>query len=220
MAEVKRCVQCGLLKEEEAFRKYTYSRENNTEGRYRVCKTCEAINTAYRRARQWMTDRHLEGDATAVVVVAGETETYRRLDAVIKKTEKLYAVLESRGLRVPQAVATKQDGEVDCLDSLLAFYKEETGKSTVAVISADTPDELLHWLNVDKQEWKDNCLSPEYLQETIYESLKAKYRPQTGVNKETFIPVYDDTYKAVLNQILRRFDDYEEECSLDDSNQD
>ena len=58
---------------------------------------------------------------------------------------------------------------------------------------------------------------PEYLQETVYESLKAKYRPQIGVDKQTYLPIYDDTYKNVLNQILRRFDDYEEAYSLNDT---
>ena len=53
-------------------------------------------------------------------------------------------------------------------------------------------------------------MSPEYLQETVYESLKAKYRPQTGFNRDTGMPIYDDTYKAELNQILRLFDEYEE----------
>jgi hypothetical protein len=85
------------------------------------------------------------------------------------------------------------------------------------VPTQEVPDELQHWLTVDTQEWKKDNISPEYLQETVYESLKAKYRPQVGVNKETFVPIYDDTFKAVLNQILRRFDDYEEECSLDDN---
>jgi hypothetical protein len=203
MSDVKRCVQCGILKEEEEFRKYTYSRENGTEGRYRVCKSCEAINAAYRRAKQYIVERERSENST----------WYDKMVATVDKTDKLYAILESRGLRVP---ASKQEESTDSIDNLLAFYKEDA-KVTVAVTPQEAPDELQHWLTVDTQEWKKDNISPEYLQETVYESLKAKYRPQVGVNKETFVPIYDDTFKAVLNQILRRFDDYEEECSLDDN---
>ena len=31
------------------------------------------------------------------------------------------------------------------------------------------------------------------------------------MDKETYLPIYDDTYKDVLNQILRKFDYYEEQ---------
>ena len=62
----------------------------------------------------------------------------------------------------------------------------------------------------DPAEWQEESsvlnTSGDHLQ-----SLKAKYRPQTGVDKETYLPIYDDTYREVLNQILRKFDDYEEQ---------
>ena len=212
MSDVKRCVQCGLLKEEDAFRKYTYSLENDTKGRYRICKSCEAINTAYRRAKQYMVDHPLDMFRTKPGIPA--YDVYYKMKCITEKTEQLYNTLEARGLRIPTVNLPKQEDSLDNIESLLAFYKEDP--ITTVMPTEEVPDELLRWLNMDKQEWKDNNLSPEYLQETIYESLKAKYRPQTGVNKETFIPIYDDTYKAVLNQILRRFDDYEEECSLND----
>lgn len=83
--------------------------------------------------------------------------------------------------------------------------------TTVELSEAALPKDLEHWLSVDTSEWRD--MSPEYLQETVYESLKAKYRPQTGVDPNTSLPIYDNTYRDVLNQILRRFDDYEEACS-------
>ena len=71
------------------------------------------------------------------------------------------------------------------------------------------------WLEQDVNEWVENGLSPEYLQETVYESLKAKYRPQLGYDSERGLPIYDDTFKDVLNQILRRFDDYEDSMEED-----
>ena len=83
-----------------------------------------------------------------------------------------------------------------------------TVTATVAAPTSEVPDELQAWLDADPAEWQAKELSPEYLQETIYESLKAKYRPQISVDRDTYLPIYDDTYKDVLNQILRKFDDY------------
>lgn len=198
MSEMKRCVQCGLLKEDTAFRKYTYSRTNDTEGRYRICRSCEAINTAYRRALCQIADECQELPTAAS----------RKAHDTIDRTEKLYDVLAAKGLRVPAPQPkTKQE---DPVEDLLNFYATET-TSTVDR-STEVPDELKHWLEEDPSVWRANDISPEYLQETIYESLKAKYRPQIGVNRDTYVPIYDDTFKKELNDILRRFDDYEEEC--------
>ena len=47
MSKVKRCVQCGILKEEDEFRPYTYSKSKGTSGRYRILK---AETISYRRA--------------------------------------------------------------------------------------------------------------------------------------------------------------------------
>lgn len=191
MSKVKRCVQCGLLKEEEDFRKYTYSRTNDTEGRYRLCKSCEAINASYRRAK------------TGLPNIA---EAMYNID----KIDKLYATLKARGLRVP---TTTDSDEPDAVDKLLAFYEDPANNKTLPAVKVVIPDELQEWLDAPMSVWKDANISPEYLQETVYESLKAKYRPQVGVDRTTFLPIYDDTYKEVLNNILRRFDDYEEEES-------
>ena len=110
--------------------------------------------------------------------------------------------------------------EENPLDKLLSFYEAtDTNRGIPATQSPSSlpinmPDELKEWLNSEMSVWSEAGISPEYLQETVYESLKAKYRPQIGVDKETYLPIYDDTYKTVLNDILKRFDDYEEECSL------
>lgn len=208
MHKVKRCVQCGILKEEEEFRQYTYSKQNKTPGRYRICKACEAINANYRRAIDFI--NNLDNKQ------ANPTLFNKNLE-MVAKIEQLYKILELRGLRVPTASEYKEENLVD---KLLAFYEESTSNGAPAsnlsssVIQATLPDELNEWLTIDKSVWREAGISPEYLQETVYESLKAKYRPQIGVNKETFLPIYDDTYKEVLNNILRRFDEYEEECSL------
>lgn len=191
MSEVKRCIQCGLLKELDEFRRYTYSKANDTEGRYRICRTCEKINARYnsicKEPTRWIEER--------------------------KEIEQLYAKLRSLGLKVPN---NEEDaGQKSAVGMLLDFYADApipvpAKPIEPIVIDDDTPSELQYWIDTDPAEWIAQGLSPEFLQETVYESLKTKYRPQTGIDKERFIPVYDDTYKDILNAILKKFDDYEE----------
>ena len=129
----------------------------------------------------------------------------------------LYDMLSARGLRVPTKKVPEDPnaGVLGTVDKLFAMYGEKPAAATVAATvvapTSEVPDELQAWLDADPAEWQAKELSPEYLQETIYESLKAKYRPQIGVDRDTYLPIYDDTYKDVLNQILRKFDDYEEQ---------
>lgn len=204
VAEVKRCVQCGILKDIEQYRKYTYSKEKETEGRYRVCKSCEAINTAFRRAKSQLNFKENGQVASYCDKTIGAYETYTRI-------KQLYETLESRGLRVPSDIAVIKDTTADSVEKLLQFYSVDAPTKITTEVAVNTiPADLSKWLEDDFEDWVANDLTPEYLQETVYESLKAKYRPQTGVNKETYMPIYDDTYKDVLNKILRRFDDFEE----------
>lgn len=65
-------------------------------------------------------------------------------------------------------------------------------------------DELNKWLTVDMTGY-----TPDELYD-IYEALKTKYKPVIGLDPETILPVYDETYGTVLAKILVRFDDYEE----------
>ena len=209
MSKVKRCVQCGVLKEEDEFRQYTYSKQNATGGRYRICKNCEAINMAYKRAKA-LVDTPYSRES--------HPEMYSKALDVVEKTEQLFNVLTKRGLRVPTAPAQP---DISPLDKLLAFYEttvatQAPSTTDPAIIGSGLPDELKEWLNADMSSWHEQGISPEYLQETVYESLKAKYRPQLGVDKETYMPLYDDTFKDALNKILRRFDDYEEEYSAEE----
>lgn len=225
MAEMKRCTQCGLLKSVDDFRKYTYAREKNTDGRYRLCKQCETTNTTYRRLCKRLAEINPDGYNSREFGPAC-TEEYQRLSCMKERIEALYDMLAARGLRVPNKVdATPEKSSPEAkvlhdVDQLFAMYGDApTGrrepaparKSTVVLPEVEVPDELQAWLDADPKDWRDKELSPEYLQETIYESLKAKYRPQIDVDRQTFMPIYDDTYKDVLNQILRKFDDYEEQ---------
>ena len=219
MSQVKRCKQCGILKEVTEFRSYTYAKKKGTEGKLSICKDCENINTIYKRAKtaidsnpeyfkkdQFMDDPKLE---KALVDM--------------HKINKLYDTLESRGLHTPRQVqhVDARDPISDSIEKLQAFYDSgiqlRSGSSSTNFVApivppaTDVPDDLKYWLDTPFTTWQEKGLDPEYLQETVYESLKAKYRPQLGVNKDTYLPIYDDTYKAELNTILKRFDEYEEE---------
>lgn len=206
--EVKRCIQCGMLKEADNFRQYTYAKEKGTTGRFRICRSCESINSTYTRLH-----------AIRDNAICGSTQ-YANAMHEIAKIDMLYSVLESHGLRTPRLRSEQTKGTAidDQVTQLTQFYAQATPTTPrVEIPREDIPDELRQWLEAPVEDWVAHDLSPEYLQETIYESLKAKYRPQTGVDHQTYLPIYDDTYKAVLNDILRRFDDYEEQYANNES---
>jgi hypothetical protein len=77
-------------------------------------------------------------------------------------------------------------------------------------IPADTPEDLKTWLETPFETWREQSLTPEYLNEIVYPTLKAQYRPETGWDAVKLVQTYDDTYKQVLNQISQRFWDYED----------
>lgn len=214
--ELKRCKQCGILKDADAFRKYTYSKNKGTEGRYSICRECESINQTYRRAKLHCIEHHIDEHTAPFATSSKDTALW----AQVCQIERLYEMLKSRGLKVPTAIMEQRSSNPvdDVVKKLSDFYATSdqplppSGQSTVdtTVSTNIMPDDLAGWLSSDWHDWRDQGMSPEYLQETVYESLKAKYRPQTGFNRETGLPIYDDTYKAELNQILRLFDEYEE----------
>ena len=198
-----------MLKEETCFRPYTHSRGKSEPSRYRICRDCESINTTYRRARE-----QLDKGGLSLAESSQLSET-------VSKILQLYRALEAKGLQVPEYGSKKKKPAAEtAVDKLLAFYgqqpQEQARQSTVDIpMEIDIPEDLNIWLTQDVNEWIEKGLSPEYLQETVYESLKAKYRPQLGYDSERGLPIYDDTFKDVLNQILRRFDDYEDSMEED-----
>lgn len=198
-----------MLKEETCFRPYTHSRGKSEPSRYRICRDCESINTTYRRAREQLDKGGLS------------IEESRALSETVSRILTLYRALEAKGLQVPEyGVKKKKSAAETAVDKLLAFYgqqpQEQARQSTVDIpTEIDIPDDLKVWLEQDVNEWNEKGLSPEYLQETVYESLKAKYRPQLGYDSERGLPIYDDTFKDVLNRILKRFDDYEDSMEED-----
>ena len=226
MSEMKRCKQCGVLKDVGAFRPYTYSKQKGTAGRFRICRQCENINSTYKRLLAER-EKFKNPETGGYSYQQAQSAYWNSLVAEIEKIEGIYRLLEARGYSVPTTkkaegpvtlVASKVD---DYLDQLSSFYCA-TGSADVTSMATkptapalepeemDVPNDLKRWLEMDSSDFAMAGLTPDYLQETVYESLKAKYRPQTGTDPTTFLPVYDDTYKAVLNQILRKFDDYED----------
>jgi len=227
--ELKRCKQCGILKDVEEFRQYTYSKVNATPGRLSLCKECESLNTRYKRLVETLIPT---GEAT-YKYKATPTKELDKINAWNEEAQKireLYTMLESRGLHTPLSKlppdVSENSSSIRTIDKLLDFYasptqpsaQRPTAKLAIPTESkVDVPTELQKWLDESAEDWIASDLHPEYLQETVYESLKAKYRPQIGIDQERFIPIYDDTYKTVLNAILRKFDEYEEaEASKDE----
>lgn len=223
MANVKRCKQCGVLKDVGAFRPYSYSKQKGTAGRFRICRQCENINSTYRRLCAER-EKFKNNETGSYSYQPAQSAYWNSLVAEIEKIEGIYRLLEARGYSVP--LTKKAEGPVtlvaskvdDYLDQLSSFYgaADATPAATKPTAPAlepdemDIPSDLKRWLDMTPEDFVMAGLTPDYLQETVYESLKAKYRPQIGTDPATFLPIYDDTYKSILNQILRLFDEYED----------
>ena len=181
----KTCKQCGELKPIEQFRKYYGGRK----GTYTICKTCEKINS---RAK-YLTNK---GDKCS------EAELTE-----LAKIHELWEAQRVAGLQPPRENAGRTVPFSESLDDMIGKYKQqaEVVQEVVQAVSSDVPTELSKWLTEELTE------EPEYYQDEVYEQLKAKYRPKVKIDTDNMLPVYDDTYKPVLDKILERFDDYEDD---------
>lgn len=113
---------------------------------------------------------------------------------------QIYELQRACGLKPPQRrrdASSKLQSIVDALE-------------VQASAKQSAPDELLMWLTADLTG------SPEYYLDTVYEQLKAKYRPLLRIDNETLEPVYDNTHFETLDKILGRFMDYEDEYYQED----
>lgn len=181
----KTCKQCGELKPIEQFRKYYGGRK----GHYNTCKVCEKINARAKYLKS-------KGD-----INRSDAE-----QAELLKIYRLYEVQRAAGLQPPREDAGRNKPLVDSLDDMIAKYKDMAAIDSVdnGVEKKPVPADLQLWLTCDLHE------EPDYYLDEVYEELKAKYRPQLRIDTATMQPIYDDTYKEVLEQILERFYDYEE----------
>lgn len=185
----KICKQCGELKPIEQYRKYYGGRK----GHYNTCKLCEKINARAKYLKS-------KGD-----------EISKLEEIELNKIYKLYEVQRQAGLQPPnQAMRVKPISE--SIDDMLTKYDKNNDGSIIAVPVGVTvvperfiPADLQIWLKCELTE------EPDYYLDEVYEELKAKYRPQLRIDQVTLQPVYDDTYKDVLEQILGRFNAYEDE---------
>lgn len=186
--EVKTCKQCGEIKPIAQFRKYYGGRK----GTYKVCKACERINSRekYLRAK-------------------GDCMNWDE-EAELDKIHELYECQRRMGLQPPtkQERRTALSGE---LDGMLDRYRDMAAKATeVAQQTAgintlvNAPAELVKWLT------EPLTMEPDYYMDEVYERLVDAYRPCTGIDTHTMMPVYDNKYKAILDKILERFTDYED----------
>lgn len=184
--DVKTCKQCGEIKPITQYRKYYGGRK----GTYTICKGCERINSR---------EKYLSAK--------GDTRDNDE-DIELSKIHRLYEYQRSVGLQPPNKRERRTAISAD-LDSMLDKYKQmnEEVQSNPVAVSLDLtgiPAELTEWLT------KELTLEPDEYIDDVYERLVEKYRPCTGIDKQTMMPVYDNTYKAVLDKILERFNDYED----------
>lgn len=187
----RKCRQCGEIKQETEFRQYYgETRTGKERGRYRTCKACESINTRYK----YLCKKQAKGKAS-------EREL-QELD----KIEQLYDLLRAKGLKPP---ATRERSTVlSLVDELLEKHSASVVEIEVddgEQVIAAAPQELLDWLNADLSQY-----DPAYLQDVVADELIKKYRPQVGVDPNTYKPIYDDTHRDLLNKVLERFDEYED----------
>ena len=181
----KVCKQCGKLKPQDQFRKYYGGRK----GSYNTCKLCEKINSR---------EKYLAGKEVAGTLTDQE-------QAELSKIYELWEHQMTLGLRPPRFSRGKATPLFESLDDMVSKYaaRAEAVKETIHDV-ATAPAELIKWLTEELTE------EPEYYQEEIYEALQKKYRPQLRIDTGTMLPVYDDTYRELLQKILSRFDEYED----------
>jgi len=186
---MRRCKQCGEVKQltSDFFRPY-YG--ENARGFYRVCKTCERINNRY---------KYLTGK--------GDAATQADLED-IARIEELYDTLRELGLEPPRYGAGTTSTVYSVVEELLQKKVNQIAekKAQLEEVGA-APTELLDWLTRPLTE------EPEYY-EDVYFKLREKYMPVIGTNPDA-TPKYDETYKEILDQILKRFDDYEDNYVYD-----
>lgn len=202
MVKAKVCKQCGKMKPLDAFRTYY----GNRTGTYNTCLSCEKVNTR---------EKYLRKKSNYNAISDSEAEE-------LEKIHILYKAQRAAGLQPPR-LQEKNNSIADKLDDMIALYnKQEEDLAAEAEHSPKTsplsPATDEKFIPAKLQMWLTNKLKrePEYYQDTIYESLREEFRPIKEIDQKTMMPVYDNTYKHILDEILARFDAYEDEYYADD----
>lgn len=198
----KVCKQCGKMKPLESFRQYY----GNRKGTYNTCLDCERINTR---------EKYLRKKSDNMTINDSEAEE-------LDKIHILYKVQRAAGLQPPR-LQEKNNSIADKLDDMIALYnQQEADLMAEAERSPETsplsPATDEEYIPAELQMWRTNKLTrePEYYQDTVYEGLREKFRPIKEIDQKTMMPVYDNTYKYILDEILARFDAYEDEYYAED----
>ena len=221
----KKCQQCGCILPEESF-KVKYIRKDESKARANYCRQCELDTKTYYELQAKMDKRTCS---------VREEEVLHTFVSVFKKQE-------SQGLRTPLSrsansgrIAAPRDAHIKELEQRYTetrsaeaelycsnIIPNKPTKEPVYCPEPDStvennpieyiPEALQPWLTDSFESWYNNTLTPDYVNEVVYPMLKAEFRPEIGVDKVTALPVYDDTYKEILNTISTRFWEYEDWC--------
>ena len=203
--DLKKCKQCGKWKAQDDFRVYSNRNSYHTK-----CKKCESLNASRIR---------LEKKVQSGAATTKDRET-------LSNIYKLYEVQRGLGLKPPTVTSNAPLSAV--VESALAEYSSysdkalQTGSAAVSTTATATTtpapneqvtstddSELQEWLTKDLSNI-DLAADEDYL-DNIMDKLDKKYRPVVGRDEFTLKPIYDETYRDLLNEISERFDKYTEE---------
>ena len=198
--ELKKCKQCGKWKAQDDFRVYS-----NRDSYHTKCKKCESLNASRIR---------LEKKVQSGTATAKDQET-------LSNIYKLYEVQRGLGLKPPAVTSNAPLSVV--VESALAEYSSysdkalQTGSAAAPTTTAAPNEQATPTDDSELQEWLTKDLSnidlaadEDYL-DNIMDKLDKKYRPIVGRDEFTLKPIYDETYRDLLNEISERFDKYTEE---------
>ena len=188
--EAKKCTQCGEIRGIEMFRHYY----GNRSGTYRYCKICERINNR---------EQYLQDKATREVLNDEELNTLNMI-------HELWSRQRVRGLIPPhtERITSQVSTDLEIKQQLIATAALASSIEIPEVPNVIVVQDLLKWLTCPLTK------SPDYYNEVYDEDLRKRFRPMIKLGEDS-LPVYDDTYKDILDKILVRFADYEDNYDWD-----
>lgn len=211
----KKCAQCGCVLPEDAYKIKYVSKKSGKISRNRFCRNCEEDTRQYNQLTNVSSLEELNHD------------DQKKLEAFIHA----FTALERQGLSTPLSrnAIVKTAAHVAIFERLSILQEqgiiektEEPVTTTVPASNGYTtevlPVDLRKWLSEPASEilfiewYEKQHFTAEYLNNVVYPTLKAAYRPEIGWNDETMAPLYDDTYKSALNDISNLFWAYEDWC--------
>jgi len=173
-----------------------------TDGLMTKCKQCGQYRNAYNEFRAYYKgagmyntckqcerinsrEKYLRLKSTRMALTAAELHEY-------DKIMQLYDALRNQGFRPPTRKQLKPG-----LDLAIQALTPKQDASFVV------PQELQEWLTKPLTE------TPSEL-DRVYDELRTKYMPKIGIDARTHLPIYDETHRPTLIDILVRFDNYED----------